>query len=57
MSVKWYHDMTRVCSGVFSEADSHLSEFLKAASLLREQFRFAHMTDLKLGEKHGADSE
>ncbi|XP_068589556.1 protein disulfide-isomerase A3-like [Cebidichthys violaceus] len=44
--------------GVFSGADgSHLSEFLRAAALLREQFRFAHTADLKLGEKHGVKSE
>ncbi|KAM7384890.1 hypothetical protein PAMA_011990 [Pampus argenteus] len=44
--------------GVFSGADSsHLSEFLKAAGLLREQFRFAHTTDLKLGEQYGVNSE
>ncbi|KAM9339739.1 protein disulfide isomerase family A, member 8 [Symphorus nematophorus] len=44
--------------GVFSGADSsHLSEFLRAAALLREQFRFSHTTNLKLGEKHGATAE
>ncbi|XP_026155253.1 protein disulfide isomerase family A, member 8 [Mastacembelus armatus] len=44
--------------GVFSGADSaHLLEFLKAAGLLREQFRFAHITDLKLGAEYGLDSE
>ncbi|TWW65922.1 Protein disulfide-isomerase A3, partial [Takifugu flavidus] len=44
--------------GVFSGADSsRLSEFLTASSLLREQFRFAHTTDLKLGEKYGVNSE
>ncbi|KAM3595916.1 uncharacterized protein V6R79_005251 [Siganus canaliculatus] len=44
--------------GVFSGGDSsRLAEFLRAAALLREQFRFAHSTDLKLGEKHGAQSE
>uniref|UniRef100_A0A7N6FBR9 protein disulfide-isomerase n=1 Tax=Anabas testudineus TaxID=64144 RepID=A0A7N6FBR9_ANATE len=32
-------------------------EYLKAAGLLREQFRFAHTTDLKLGEEHGVTSE
>ena len=48
-----------VCvSGVFSGADnSHLSEFLRAAALLREQFRFAHSTDVELGKKYGAKSE
>lgn len=45
-------------SGVFSGPDSsRLAEFLKAAGLLREQFRFAHSTDLKLGEEHGVSSE
>lgn len=44
--------------GVFSGADSsHLSEFLRAAALLREQFRFAHSADLKLGEKYGVNTE
>uniref|UniRef100_A0A4W6DWK1 Protein disulfide-isomerase n=1 Tax=Lates calcarifer TaxID=8187 RepID=A0A4W6DWK1_LATCA len=44
--------------GVFSGADSsRLSEFLKAAGLLREQFRFAHTTNLKLGEKYGVQTD
>ncbi|XP_053190784.1 protein disulfide-isomerase A3-like [Scomber japonicus] len=44
--------------GVFSGADSsHLPEFLKAAGLLREQFRFAHTTDLKLREQRCNNSE
>uniref|UniRef100_A0A3P8TK48 Protein disulfide-isomerase n=1 Tax=Amphiprion percula TaxID=161767 RepID=A0A3P8TK48_AMPPE len=44
--------------GVFSGADSsRLAEFLKAAGLLREQFRFAHSTDLQLAEDHGIHSE
>ncbi|KAF7646553.1 hypothetical protein LDENG_00185780 [Lucifuga dentata] len=44
--------------GVFSGVDSSgLAEFLKAAGLLREQFRFAHTTDLKLGEEYGAHTE
>ncbi|KAG7471533.1 disulfide-isomerase A3-like [Solea senegalensis] len=44
--------------GVFSGEDSaRLSEFLKAAALLREQFRFAHTTDLRLGAEHGVQSE
>lgn len=47
-----------VLSGVFSGEDSpRLAEFLRASSLLREQFRFAHTTDLKLGEKYGVHSE
>ncbi|XP_059206610.1 protein disulfide-isomerase A3-like [Centropristis striata] len=44
--------------GVFSGADSsHLSEFLRAAGLLREQFRFAHSLDLKLADKYTKSSE
>ncbi|XP_028282159.1 protein disulfide-isomerase A3-like [Parambassis ranga] len=44
--------------GVFSGAHSPgLAEFLKAAGLLREQFRFAHITDLQLAEEHGCSSE
>uniref|UniRef100_A0A1A8KN49 Protein disulfide-isomerase n=1 Tax=Nothobranchius kuhntae TaxID=321403 RepID=A0A1A8KN49_NOTKU len=43
--------------GVFSDSDSsHLAEFLKAAGLLRGQFRFAHITDLQIAEEH-ANSE
>ena len=71
ISVLWWHVscqdtcsiMRPVCvcvcvSGVFSGADSsHLSEFLRAAALLREQFRFAHSTDVELGKKYGAKSE
>lgn len=39
--------------GVFSGSDSsRLDEFLKAAGLLREQFRFAHITDLQIAEEH-----
>uniref|UniRef100_A0A1A8GUE9 protein disulfide-isomerase n=1 Tax=Nothobranchius korthausae TaxID=1143690 RepID=A0A1A8GUE9_9TELE len=39
--------------GVFSDSDSsHLAEFLKAAGLLRGQFRFAHITDLQIAEEH-----
>lgn len=51
--------LTCVCvSGVFSGADgSQLAEFLRAAALLRGQFRLAHAADLKLGEKHGVTSE
>ncbi|XP_047461887.1 protein disulfide isomerase family A, member 8 [Mugil cephalus] len=44
--------------GVFSGDDSsRLAEFLKAAGLLREQFRFAHITDLGLGQDHGVTAE
>uniref|UniRef100_A0A3B5QEE0 Protein disulfide-isomerase A3 n=1 Tax=Xiphophorus maculatus TaxID=8083 RepID=A0A3B5QEE0_XIPMA len=41
------------CSpGVFSGTDApRLDEFLKAAGLLREQFRFAHITDLQVAEE------
>ncbi|XP_007566541.1 protein disulfide-isomerase A3-like [Poecilia formosa] len=38
--------------GVFSGTDApRLDEFLKAAGLLREQFRFAHITDLQVAEE------
>ena len=54
------HDVC-VCvrlSGVFSGAESsHLAEFLKAAGLLREQFRFAHITDPQIAKEHNAKSE
>ncbi|KAM9386400.1 protein disulfide-isomerase A3-like [Pholidichthys leucotaenia] len=46
--------------GVFSGEDSsRLSEFLKAAGLLRDQFRFAHVTDPRLAEDYNTniDSE
>ncbi|TKS89245.1 T-complex protein 1 subunit gamma [Collichthys lucidus] len=44
--------------GVFSGTDSsHLSEFLRAAALLREQFRFAHTADLNLGKNYGVTSD
>ncbi|KAM6900062.1 protein disulfide isomerase family A, member 8 [Xenentodon cancila] len=44
--------------GVFSGADSsRLAEFLKAAGLLREQFRFAHITDLQIAEGYNVESE
>uniref|UniRef100_A0A3Q3XBN6 Protein disulfide-isomerase n=1 Tax=Mola mola TaxID=94237 RepID=A0A3Q3XBN6_MOLML len=44
--------------GVFSSTGSpRLSEFLKAAALLREQFRFAHVSDLTLVEKYDVNSE
>ncbi|KAK5884166.1 hypothetical protein CesoFtcFv8_020423 [Champsocephalus esox] len=44
--------------GVLSGADSsHLAEFLRAAALLREQFRFAHSVDLELGGSYGVTSE
>ncbi|XP_070840638.1 protein disulfide-isomerase A3-like isoform X1 [Chaetodon trifascialis] len=43
--------------GVFSGDSSHLSEFLRAAALLREQFRFSHTDDLKLVEKYGVKSD
>ncbi|XP_037549349.1 protein disulfide-isomerase A3-like [Nematolebias whitei] len=44
--------------GVFSGSDSsRLDEFLNAAGLLREQFRFAHVTDLQIAEEHvGSES-
>lgn len=44
--------------GFFSGSDSlELAEFLKASSVLRESYRFAHATDLGLGLKHGVDEE
>ncbi|XP_029369297.1 protein disulfide-isomerase A3-like isoform X2 [Echeneis naucrates] len=44
--------------GVFSAFESSgLSEFLKAAALLRDQFRFAHTTNLQLGQGYGTHSE
>uniref|UniRef100_A0A3P8WVA1 protein disulfide-isomerase n=1 Tax=Cynoglossus semilaevis TaxID=244447 RepID=A0A3P8WVA1_CYNSE len=44
--------------GVFSgEESSGLLEFLKAAALLRDQFRFAHTTERHLGEEHGIQAE
>ncbi|TNN57328.1 Protein disulfide-isomerase A3 [Liparis tanakae] len=36
---------------------SRLPEFLRAAALLRDQFRFAHTEDLQLGREYGATSE
>ncbi|KAL0962284.1 hypothetical protein UPYG_G00338100 [Umbra pygmaea] len=44
--------------GFFSGPDSsQLAEFLKAASAMRENFRFAHTTHLALGLKHMLDTE
>ncbi|XP_013997083.1 protein disulfide-isomerase A3 isoform X2 [Salmo salar] len=44
--------------GFFSGPDSgQLAEFLKAASVMREHFRFAHTIDMTLGLKHGVDTE
>ncbi|XP_062265582.1 protein disulfide isomerase family A, member 8 [Platichthys flesus] len=44
--------------GVFSGAGSSpLAEFLKAAALLRDQFRFAHTVDLELGDEYGVQSD
>uniref|UniRef100_A0A672ZFT1 Protein disulfide-isomerase n=1 Tax=Sphaeramia orbicularis TaxID=375764 RepID=A0A672ZFT1_9TELE len=44
--------------GVFSDLHtSRLPEFLKAAGLLREQFRFAHSSNLNLAKKYGANSD
>uniref|UniRef100_A0A4W5Q4Q2 Protein disulfide-isomerase A3 n=1 Tax=Hucho hucho TaxID=62062 RepID=A0A4W5Q4Q2_9TELE len=45
-------------AGFFSGPDSgQLAEFLKAASVMREHFRFAHTIDMTLGLKHGVDTE
>ncbi|XP_072535579.1 protein disulfide isomerase family A, member 7 [Salminus brasiliensis] len=44
--------------GFFSGPDSlQLAEFLKASSVLRDSYRFAHATDLGIGLKHGVDAE
>ncbi|XP_066539001.1 protein disulfide isomerase family A, member 7 [Hoplias malabaricus] len=44
--------------GLFSGADSgHLAEFLKTASALRDNYRFAHAIDLGIGLKHSVDAE
>nr|XP_057903403.1 protein disulfide-isomerase A3-like [Doryrhamphus excisus]XP_057903404.1 protein disulfide-isomerase A3-like [Doryrhamphus excisus] len=44
--------------GVFSgEESSRMSEFLKAAGLLRDQFRFAHTTQMNLSSPYGLHSE
>uniref|UniRef100_A0A8C7QGB3 protein disulfide-isomerase n=1 Tax=Oncorhynchus mykiss TaxID=8022 RepID=A0A8C7QGB3_ONCMY len=44
--------------GFFSGPDSgQLAEFLKAASVMREHFRFAHTIDMTLGLKHGVDTD
>ncbi|XP_053350065.1 protein disulfide isomerase family A, member 7 isoform X2 [Clarias gariepinus] len=44
--------------GFFSESDNlQLAEFLKASSALRDSYRFAHTTDLGIGQKHGVDKE
>jgi len=59
--MSWHHFalIRGLCvSGVFSGADSsRLAEFRMAAGLLREQFRFAHITDLQIAEEHRVDSE
>ncbi|XP_061520516.1 protein disulfide-isomerase A3-like isoform X1 [Phycodurus eques] len=44
--------------GVFSgEESSGLVDFVKAAGLLRDQFRFAHTTQMKLAVPYGLQSE
>uniref|UniRef100_A0A8C6U6N2 Protein disulfide-isomerase n=1 Tax=Neogobius melanostomus TaxID=47308 RepID=A0A8C6U6N2_9GOBI len=43
--------------GLFAPESAGLAEFLKAAGLLREQFRFAHSTDLSLGQEYNATGE
>ncbi|KAM6973657.1 protein disulfide isomerase family A, member 8 [Aplochiton taeniatus] len=44
--------------GFFSGPDSNqMAEFLKAAGLMREHFRFAHTSDLSLGGLHGVEAE
>ncbi|XP_037119907.1 protein disulfide isomerase family A, member 8 isoform X1 [Syngnathus acus] len=44
--------------GVFSDEDSSsLSDFVKAAGLLRDQFRFAHTTQMTLAAPYGLQTE
>ncbi|CAN9503564.1 unnamed protein product [Ophioblennius macclurei] len=44
--------------GVFSgEAGSSMEDYLKAAALLREQFRFAHVTDRQVVSDHAVPSQ
>uniref|UniRef100_A0AAR2LPB3 Protein disulfide-isomerase n=1 Tax=Pygocentrus nattereri TaxID=42514 RepID=A0AAR2LPB3_PYGNA len=44
--------------GFFSGTESpQLAEFLKASSALRDSYRFAHSTDLRIGLKHNVDTE
>ncbi|KAI1901475.1 hypothetical protein AGOR_G00034820 [Albula goreensis] len=44
--------------GFFSGSDSEqLAEFQKAASAMRDSYRFGHTTDLGLGLKHGVETE
>ncbi|XP_072304480.1 protein disulfide-isomerase A3-like [Eucyclogobius newberryi] len=43
--------------GLFSLDSSRGSEFLKAAALLRDQFRFAHSSKLMLGQEYNASAE
>ncbi|XP_028819306.1 protein disulfide-isomerase A3-like isoform X2 [Denticeps clupeoides] len=44
--------------GFFAGTDSSgLSEFLRAAALMRDQYRFGHVTELELGLKYGVDAE
>lgn len=43
--------------GFFSSDHLDLANFLKASSVLRDSYRFAHTTDLGIGLKHGVDRE
>uniref|UniRef100_A0A8C9RK30 Protein disulfide-isomerase n=1 Tax=Scleropages formosus TaxID=113540 RepID=A0A8C9RK30_SCLFO len=44
--------------GFFSRSDSVLlAEFKKAASAMRDSYRFAHTTGLELGLKHGVEAD
>ncbi|KAI5106166.1 hypothetical protein C0J45_3863 [Silurus meridionalis] len=44
--------------GFFSGSDVlGLAEFLTASSALRDSYRFAHVTDLRIGFKYGVDTE
>lgn len=47
-----------MCSGFFADGGSAAQgEFLKAASALRESYRFAHTNNEDLLKKHGIDGE
>ncbi|XP_051925897.1 protein disulfide-isomerase A3-like [Hippocampus zosterae] len=51
-----HHDASVV--GVFSgEESTGLADFVKAAGLLRDQFRFAHTTRMKLAAPYGLQTE
>ncbi|CAL1583974.1 unnamed protein product [Knipowitschia caucasica] len=43
--------------GLFAAGSTRQAEFLKAAALLREQFRFSHSSDLSLGQDFNCSAE